>query len=100
MNLQPVKTAEVARLRDPKTGKLLPNISDVTADPFMADLDDPHWYRAAQVGDLIVVKSSSAAAASAPLLSVTTNQTAPAADTSASAAATTASVAGSISSKN
>ena len=56
MNLQPVKTPEGRRLRDPRNGRVLPS----TADPgsgLRVDLDDPHWHRALGRGDIVVVEA-------------------------------------------
>jgi hypothetical protein len=62
MNLQPVKTAEGCRLRDPRTRAVLPNVSDAAAQPVSVDLDDPHWHRALQCGDIVVIKAAAPAA--------------------------------------
>jgi hypothetical protein len=57
-----VKSAEGRRLRHPGTGKVLPNAADANSAGHPVDLEDPHWYRALQRGDIVVVDAPAAAA--------------------------------------
>jgi hypothetical protein len=65
MTMQLVKTAVGRRLRDPKTRAVLPNVTDAQAKGFEVDLDDPHWFRALQCGDIVVEKMTPGAPAQA-----------------------------------
>ena len=87
MNVQLVKSAEGCRLRDPLTLAVLPSIADIDVAPVRVDLDDPHWFRAKECGDIVVVKAVSSAPA-APSVPAADSSAAPApAATSSSPAA-------------
>ena len=66
MNLKPVKSALGCRLRDPKTKAVLPNVADTDTASVIVDLDDPHWFRALQCGDLAVQSEAPSPAPIAP----------------------------------
>jgi len=72
VNKQWVKTAPGRRLRHPGTGKVMANKDDGDARPHQVDLDDPHWYRALQRGDLVKVDSPAADGAADPAETATT----------------------------
>lgn len=67
MNMQHVRTAAGRRLRDPATKRVVPNVADPAAAGavFKANLNDPHWYRALQRGDIVVVPAPAAASPAA-----------------------------------
>jgi hypothetical protein len=64
-----VKTAAGCRLRDPKTQAVLPSIDDADSTGFEVDLDDPHWFRAQQCGDIVEVKVLAGNTIPAPIAS-------------------------------
>ena len=65
-DLQHVKTAEGRRLRHPKTGKVMTNVTDSAAAPHKVDLNDPHWYKALKRGDIVKVDAPSPAKPPSP----------------------------------
>lgn len=71
MNVQKVKSAPGRRVRDPKSGNVLPNVADENAADTLGvavDLDDPYWFRSKAGGDIVLVDDAGAeiAAKSAP----------------------------------
>lgn len=66
MNAQLVKSAEGRRVRNPRTGALLPNVGDADAKGVTVDLDDPYWFRAHEAGDIVPVDGNDAPAPTTP----------------------------------
>ena len=65
MNVQKVKSAQGCRVRNPKTGNLVPNVADDGADGMLVDLDDPYWFRCMAAKDIVAVKADAAISAPA-----------------------------------
>jgi hypothetical protein len=63
LDLRLVKTAPGRRLRHPDTKQVMSCADDSDSAPHKVDLDDPHWFRALQRGDIVEIKVSSANAA-------------------------------------
>jgi hypothetical protein len=95
MNVQPVKSAQGCRVRNPKTGDLLPNVADTDAAGVLVDLDDPYWFRSMAAQDIVTVNKPAAAASPAPATASATSAdtAAPAVTTAAQATNTTSSAA-------
>lgn len=65
MDSRLVKTASGRRLRHPDTKKVMSCIDDADSAAHPVDLDDPHWYRAWQRGDIVEVNPGAPSTASA-----------------------------------
>jgi len=64
MTVISVKSAAGCRVRDPRTGAVLPNVSDSEAKGYSVDLDDPYWFRSMASGDIVPAKDAASAPSS------------------------------------
>ena len=71
MNMKYVKAAKGCRLRHPKTGKVVPVEGDAAA-PVLVNMEETHWFRALNRGDLVVVAEPPSAAVPAPTAPIPT----------------------------